>query len=182
MKNNVFQKRSLIFALFLTFLAFYLFNQATASTPTNIQCQKWDDAFLTIFYGSLLGIILAVVGFGFVAGLLADRSWFLAKHPYLRIFLVALAVFALGTLVVIGGPLTGLWFLNIDRSYFYDCGNAKFDAPGIFGVIGKGVVVISIWPVLILLFVAGAGIGGVITLIVIEIIKSVWGLKAQAKG
>lgn len=172
-------------ALFVLACAAFAFGQS-AATPTRTQCKQWDDSYLFLMNLFLVGgVLLPLVLSLSLPPLLGKRVWPLTL-PRARILAISslLAVFL--TAAFLGVPYLfgfgGVLFSGVDPAYLY-CQTMNFGATGLlFGLLGPGVAALSQWLTVLALLAIACTLGGVITLLVSETLRSWFGLRARVGG
>lgn len=102
-------------------------------------CRQWDKKYANIVDGFAIFLFLITFGTGFAVGLLGRRWWW-AASPRLRIFLVALACYALVVFFVVWLPRMGglghFWFSDIPKDYML-CSRVEYESVDLFwGLVG----------------------------------------------
>jgi hypothetical protein len=132
----------------------------TANLPSRTECKQWDDAYLGKFW-AFLGLTLLLIGvLNVILPPLLGRFYWWATSPRWRILWITLGVLLLGIFVVIVLPqaLGFGWLLFSDIGARYpECANVtQFDAEGLlFGLVGRNVVAVALWPYMLLFFLIG---------------------------
>jgi hypothetical protein len=154
--------------------------------PTRTQCKQWDDSYLFLFNLFLLaGLALPLSVNLILPPLFGQWVWGLTA-PRMRIFFTSLIVAFILTIIFVGLPFVAGFgafvFSGIDQSYF-NCETLKFGATGlIFGLIGAGLAAISQWVAVLILLVVSCALGGLLALIISEILVALIGLGSRVRG
>lgn len=175
----------LVVIVVICLLSINIFGQSSGA-PNRTQCKGWDDAYLTVFYYSLVGALAGSYILNMVSGIFGRVFWFFTSLP-LRIIVVTLTCVIITVGGIALGPWTvGLgrwWFSGVDPRYF-DCEGVQFGGEGLFGgLIGSGLAVLSQWPVMMAALGSTSIIGGILAWITSVVLNRwVLGVPAKVKG
>jgi hypothetical protein len=154
--------------------------------PTRTQCKQWDDSYLFLLNLFLIGgVFLPLVLSLSLPPLLGKRIWMLTA-PRARILAITSFLAVLLTAAFFGVPgvfgFGRMMFSGIDPAYLY-CKTMNFGATGLlFGLMGPGVAALSQWLTVLALLAISCALGGVIALLVSEMLRSWFGLRARVGG
>lgn len=169
----------------LSFLFCSVAGFAQNGGPSRTQCKQWDDSYLFLLNLFLLaGLVLTPAINLFLPPLFGRRVWGLTA-PRMRIFYTSLLVALVLTTLFVALPFVvgfGTFiFSGINQSYF-NCETLKFGASGlVFGLIGAGFAAISQWLAVLILLVISCVLGGLIALIVSELLVASIGLRSRVR-
>ena len=172
-------------ALVVLVCAVYAYGQS-ATAPTRTQCKQWDDSYLFLFNLFLIGgVLLPLVLSLALPPLLGKRVWLLTA-PRVRILAISSALAVLLTATFLALPAVfgfgRFFFSGIDPAYLY-CETMNFGATGLlFGFFGPGIAALAQWLTVLVLLGISCALGGVITLLVSEVLRSRFGLRARVGG
>lgn len=158
----------------------------SATAPTRTQCKQWDDSYLFLLNLFLIGgVFLPLVLSLSLPPLLGKRIWMLTA-PRARILAITSLLAVLLTAAFLGVPAVfgfgRVMFSGIDPAYLY-CETMNFGATGLLlGLIGPGVAALSQWLTVLALLAISCALGGVIALLVSEMLRSWFGLRARVGG
>jgi hypothetical protein len=167
-----------------------LFAQPSAVQPpiegiNNNVCRAWDDGFAALFDGTFVACVVVSLVLGPLLGPFGRRFWFFtAVHR--RTIASSLAVLVLAIVSVPLAPWTvglGRWWLaGVDPAY-PQCTSLNFGAGGlVFGLVSPGQAAISQWPVMVLLLVAGAVVGGLVAVFAQMLLNRFLGIRSRLIG
>ena len=158
----------------------------SAQEVTRTQCKQWDDTYLSLLnLFALLGVILPILFNLTLPPAFARYSWILTA-PRLRIFLGALSVYLILSILFVVLPLVvGFgWFIfsGIDPAYV-DCATIKFGASGIvFGLVGEGTPGVAQWSTILVLLFSACLLGAVIAHIISNFLIARIGIHSLVRG
>jgi hypothetical protein len=160
--------------------------QGGGAAPSKTACKGWDNSFLTTFHMTFVLVLVGTFALSLCVPLVAGRLFWWITASRMRIFWITSAILVASVIGTVIYPrflgLGNFGYTGISPRYL-DCEGMSFGATGLFsGLIGRDVAAISQWPAMILLLVAAALAGGLLSLIVSETLVKSMGITSKVSG